>query len=76
MHARLEQPEDDICRLDRPEIRPCMARGAALKGLWASETTSLVSVAKRPELGAPIQVMPMDWAQNDRECRDRQAPDG
>lgn len=37
---------------------------------------SLVSVAKRLNLGVPIQVMPIDWAQSDGECRDRQARNG
>src|SRR6516162_9700086 len=36
----------------------------------------LVSVAKRLNLWGPIQVMPIDWAQGDGECRNRQARNG
>jgi|SRR5262245_28342973 len=37
---------------------------------------SLVSVAKRPGMDGADPVMLMDWAQNERECRDRQAYGG
>src|SRR5262249_53916748 len=46
---------------------------AALPITWQS---ALVSVAKRLNLGGPIQVMPIDWAQGYGECRNRQARNG
>ena len=47
----------------------------ATAAITMRRVTSLVSVAKRSDLGAPIQVMPMDWAQDEGEHRDRQARD-
>ena len=55
---------------------PVFAR-ARDSGYWQRHSaTRLVSVAKRLNLGVPIQVMPIDWAQSDGECRDRQARNG